>query len=74
MSSLSPSMCSVPPLAFIARGCMRYYRNIVTVSVHHGGEGYQLWNVPHNWSNLRLLLLKWFSAFTTKTGSEGDSE
>jgi hypothetical protein len=67
-------MCSVPPLAFIARGCMRYYRNIVTVSVHHGGEGYQLWNVPHNWSNLRLFLLKWFSAFTTKTGSEGDSE
>ena len=52
LSSLSPSLCSVPPLAFIARGCMRYYRNIVTVGVHHGGEGYQLWNVPHNRSNL----------------------
>ena len=28
----------VPPLAFIARGCMRYGRHMVTVGVHYGGE------------------------------------
>ena len=41
--------CYIPPLAFIARGCMRfqdYCRKIVTVSVHHGGEGYQPRDVP----------------------------
>jgi len=33
----SPS-CLVPPLAFIARGCMRYGRHMVTDGVHYGGE------------------------------------
>ena len=30
--------CSIPPLAFIARGCMRYGRHMVTAGVHYGGE------------------------------------
>jgi len=41
LSLLPPPSCSVPPLAFIARGCMRYGRNVVTVGVHYGGEEYQ---------------------------------
>jgi hypothetical protein len=35
--------CSVPPLAFIARGCRRF---LVTASVHHSGEGCQSRDVP----------------------------
>ena len=30
-----PPLCSVLPLAYIARGCMRYCMNIVTVGVHY---------------------------------------
>jgi len=40
----SPPTLSVSPLAFIVRGCMcfwDYCMKIVTVGVHHGGEGYQ---------------------------------
>jgi hypothetical protein len=33
-------------LAFIARGYRRYGRNIVTASVHHGGEEYPPRDMP----------------------------
>jgi len=36
---LSPlHFCLVPPLAFIAKGCMRYGRHMVTAGVHYSGE------------------------------------
>jgi len=39
--------CSVPPLAFIARGCRRF---LVTAGVHHSGEGCQSRDMPPDWS------------------------
>jgi len=43
---LSPPPSSVLSLAFISRGRKRYIRNIVTTSVHHGGEEYQPRDMP----------------------------
>jgi len=44
--SFFSSFLSVPPLAFIARGCRRF---LVTAGVHHGGEGCQPREVPPDW-------------------------
>jgi len=43
---LSPPPNSLLSLAFITRGYRRYGRNIVTASVHHGGEEYPPRDMP----------------------------
>jgi len=44
--SLVPPLCSVLPLAFIARGRKRYFGNS---RVHHGGEEHQSRDAPPDW-------------------------
>jgi hypothetical protein len=47
--SLVPPLCSVLPLAFIARGRRRYFGNS---RVHHGGEEHQSRDAPPDWKRL----------------------